>query len=282
MKEEVLITGSTGFIGNALINKFKKNNKKYSIFDRNKLSFSDTKNVQKIVKRKKFIVHLAGKTKGSNLEVFDANTNPTLNLLESISTIKGSKPVFVFASSFAVYKEGRRTLSESSEVCPRNMYGLSKLFSEEMIKYYSKNYNIPCVILRLSNVYGSGIDPFTHSVIATFIYQAKNNLPITINSDGTQTRDFVFVDDVVSAIEKVLNKKWKEGKTEIINICSSDKISLKDVVKIIQRITKNKLKVEYNRNFKEKGYWIGNNQKSKKILDWRPKTAFTKALQKMI
>ncbi len=269
MRKRILVTGGTGFIGSHLVKALTKEGYTCTVLDRKKYPFSDIRKLTKVIRGNNFIIHLAGQAKGESSEIVSTNVGSTLSLLEAISKIPGKKPVFVFASSFAVYGTGNKILNEKSSLSPRNIYGFSKLWSEEILEHYSKEQNIPSVVLRLSNVYGKGAVPFGHSVVATFIRQIKNNTSLTINGDGRQTRDFVYVDDVVNAFLCAL-KKRREGSMEIINICSSQKKSLKELIKIIQQESGENAVLTYNRSIKEKGYWIGSNKKAKKVLGWKP------------
>ena len=270
---KVLVTGSNGFIGSHVINRLRDKGISYSAFD---------KGQSVVLKGHQYIIHLAGKAKGDGADIIEANTLLTISLLEQIITTKRPNPVFVFISSFAVYKANKAKLSENSSLLPRNMYGFSKLWGEEAVEYFAKKYNIPCVILRLSNVYGIGVPPFAQSVISTFIYQAKSSMPLTINGDGNQSRDFIYIEDVVDAIEKVINARWKAGQVEIFNICSGEKTSMNTLVGTIQKSLKTKVKIKYNEKVKETGQWIGSYEKAKALLHWQPKTTLQMGVNNLI
>lgn len=276
--KKILITGASGFIGTHLVKKLKDNSYQLHCLNREKYPFDKIIKLKSVLRNKDYVIHLAGKMKGDNLEVILANLHSTLGLLEAISTLK-SKPVFVFMSSFSVYGVGNKILSETSPLFPRNMYGLSKLWSEQIIAHFAKSHKICCVILRPSSVYGPNVPAFAQSVIGTFIYQSKNSQKITIAGSGKQSRDFVYVGDLVEAIVKVVQHRWKKGCVETFNICSGEKISINKLVNILGIELRQDLQCVYDLTYKERGVWIGNNSKAKKILGWQPKIMFKEGIK---
>lgn len=277
MQSKVVVTGSHGFIGRNLISALTKDkNSDVVAFEREKIGKKDY--VYKILEGAGSLVHLAGLTKGTEEEFYEANVGFTEKLLEYFKLLT-NKPKLIFASSFAVYGTQSNNLKETSLLKPRSPYGESKLKVEKIIRKYAQRYNFSAVILRFANIYGPGMPPYTHSVISTFLDQARKDISLTINGNGNQERDFVYVDDLIKAIRKTIFWKGKIGETEIINISSGGGISLNRLVGKVATVTGKKVRVFYrNKKVKEEGCWIGDNTKAKKLLGWLSETSLKKGL----
>lgn len=132
------------------------------------------------------------------LETNRTNVDATLQLLEHARET-GAR--VVFASSAAIYGHPDSVpIAEGHPTEPTSPYGVSKLAADHYVRSYADLYDIPTVALRYFNVYGPGQPGGDYSgVISTFVEQARNDDPITVEGDGKQTRDFVHVSDVVRA-----------------------------------------------------------------------------------
>src|SRR5260221_350567 len=279
MANKIFVTGSNGFIGKELITKLSISNFFYTVLDRKNTSFRDIKKLSEFIEGNDFVIHLAGKVQGDEKALIEANVDFTHFLLEAISNLD-KKPVLIYASSFAVYGIQDDLLSEESLVKPMSAYGRTKLEAEKVIEKYSKEFKIPSLILRVSNIYGPGMPPYTHSVVANFMDQAVKGLPLTINSTGEQSRDFVYLTDAVDALMRSISLGFQFHGFKIINICSGISISMNELAKEIGNITKNKLKINYPTPDQiDKGNWIGINRKAKRILGWQPKIILKKGIK---
>lgn len=280
----VAVTGGTGFIGSHLINKLQSlQETEITFFNKRKHSLGNKDFLKDLVADKDVIFHLAGASRVTNEEEYlKVNTLGTFNLLKAIREFGREQTKIVFASSYAVYgiHNSRYLLKENFAVKPRNIYGFSKLFAEDLIKFYCQNFNIKGTILRLSNVYGQGQRPFYNSVTATFAELAKKGEKITINGNGEQKRDFIHVSDVANAFVKTI--EFTPKTFEVLNVCSGTATSLKNLVKAIEEIIGKSIPVEYNLGEKEKGFWIGDNEKAQKLLDWLPTKDLKQGLREML
>lgn len=277
MSKEILITGASGFVGSHLEKRLQSNDN-YSVttLDRKTTPLTKDVDLQKTLDKVEYVIHLAGLTRGSDSEMCEANLLSTVVLLEALNQLKHS-PKIIFASSFGVYASSDHPIDEDSPLAPRGVYGLTKKWAEEAIKHAHDTKELHAVILRFSNVYGDGMPPNKHSVVANFIDKIKKEEPLTVTGDGTQMRDFVFVDDVVDAILNSIEKEDLQD-FQIFNICSGRGISLTDLANLIGET----VGVEPTINFVEAtnpdGNWIGNNNRAKKELDWIPKTKLEEGL----
>lgn len=129
----------------------------------------------------------------------DVNIGGTINLLEGCR-VTGSK--LVFASTSAVYGDLEKTqISEQDPARPISCYGLSKWAAESYIQVYNKLYGVPYTVLRFSNVFGPGQTAKGEGgVVAVFLERLQTGRPVSIHGDGGQTRDFIYVGDIVSAL----------------------------------------------------------------------------------
>lgn len=136
------------------------------------------------------------------------NTLGTLNIFKVIEQFYDSNIAVIFPSSAAVYGlPSQLPLTEQSTLAPISNYGLGKLYGEQMAKLYAEQYNIRAMCLRLFNIYGTRQQPDSpySGVISKFIYQVRHDQSIKIYGDGSQTRDFVLVNDLVSILSKSMD-----------------------------------------------------------------------------
>ena len=222
MKQTILITGSTGQVGSRLFEYFSKNYevigldiKKSGISDvDNKTTLGDIRDfniIKKLVKKADIIIHTASQlniNKSIEDPILDADINitGTLNLLEAARQKKDIKR-FIYFSSSAVYGNNQYLpIDEKHPLKAVSPYGVSKLAGEKYCLLYNNLFQLPTTIIRPFNIYSSKENPknpYT-SIISKFTYQIQKNKPITIYGNGTQMRDFVHVNDVVSFVEILL------------------------------------------------------------------------------
>lgn len=168
----------------------------------------------------------------------DINLTGTMNVLEAARENKCRR--VVYASSAAIY--GNNPVLPKTEVMlpePLSPYGSVKIGGEHYLQAYAQQYGIDCVALRYFNVYGPRQDPRSmySGVISKFIDCAKRGLIPTIFGDGLQTRDFIFVEDVVQANIKAMSVAVKFPFLNC-NVATGIETSLLDVVRALQEINK--------------------------------------------
>ncbi|MFH0818648.1 MAG: NAD-dependent epimerase/dehydratase family protein [Patescibacteria group bacterium] len=220
-KKTVLVTGGAGFIGSHIVDKLIVN--KYQVIVVDDLSCGCEKNVNKkavlhklkvqdeklenIFKKNKFdhVFHLAAQKNvrvSVDNPIQDAKDNiiGSLNLLENCRKYKIRKIIFS-STGGAIYGDTNiLPTTESHLNAPISPYGVAKLSVEKYLHYYNKVHKIRYVCLRYANVYGPRQDPKGEAgVVAVFISQLLKKYTPVINGNGKQTRDYVFVDDVVQA-----------------------------------------------------------------------------------
>jgi UDP-glucose 4-epimerase len=168
-------------------------------------------------------------------ETNDANLNATVFLLAE--SLRAGVKRFVFASSCSVFGDLPKPATEADPIDPPSPYALQKYASERYARFYSRFHGLPTVALRYFNVFGprQGASSPYSGVIARFCAAALSGARPVIFGDGTQTRDFVYVTDVVRA--NLLAAEKPEAKGEVINIGSGRSTSLLDLVAGLNRET---------------------------------------------
>ncbi len=244
---KILVTGGAGFIASQIADAFINEGHEVHILDNLSTGFEKNINpgarfiksdisspaILEIFSKEKFDVvnHHAAQIdvrKSVNDPIFDATTNilGTINLLQA--SIKTGVKKFMFASTGgAVYGEQKYfPADENHPTNPVSPYGITKLTIEKYLFFYLNEYRLNHTILRYANVYGPRQNPFGEAgVVAIFINKLlKNENPI-INGEGKQTRDYVFVEDVVKANVITLNSK----SSDIYNVGTGIETSVNEL-----------------------------------------------------
>jgi nucleoside-diphosphate-sugar epimerase len=259
---KVLVTGGAGFIGSHLVDKLLSeglevwvlddfsagrmeniaHHKDAADFHLVKGDIRDSAIVNAVVKNVDAVFHEAALVDVAlsvkdPLLFDDVNVDGTLNLLKA--SLDSNVKRFIFASSAAVYGDSKPAKKKENMLLrPISPYGISKMASENYIQVFNELYGLETVCLRYFNVYGSR-QAFASSysgVITSFINRLLKNQPPIVNGDGKQTRDFVHVDDVVSA--NLLALACETAAGEVFNIASGITTSIYELEKMLQQITK--------------------------------------------
>jgi len=168
----------------------------------------------------------------------DVNVKGTVNVLEAC---RKADCRVVFASSASVYGDNPKTPYRETDLpAPVSPYAVSKLAGEGLLAFYAKEYGLKCVSLRLFNVYGPGqkISSGYAAVVPAFINAARASDDLRVNGDGSQTRDFIYVDDVVQAF--LLSAEKGSGA---YNIGSGKPTSVKHLAGKIIELTQTKSRI---------------------------------------
>jgi UDP-glucose 4-epimerase len=167
------------------------------------------------------------------------NIDATQKLLEAARELK--LPRLVYSSSSSVYGNTRQMpMSESAKPSPVSPYGVTKLSAEQLCDLYYYNYGLSCVSLRYFTVYGPRQRP--DMAFHKFIRAGFEDRPIEIYGDGTQTRDFTFVDDAVEANVGAMRYEKPHG---VFNVGGGATVSLRNVIGVIESALGRKLQATY-------------------------------------
>lgn len=322
MVKRILITGGMGFIGKNLIKNLTNKNNNYQIIIIDNLSNSKISDIEnfsnfhimnypkRLIKKKKGIyfykgdienkkllsivlknvdtlVHLAANT-GVEISILNPIKDLKKNILATVQLLELSRKYkikkFIFSSSNAVIGNYGKKIDENSPTKPVNQYGVSKLSAESYINAYNKLYNIKTVILRFSNVYGPGSSN-KNNIIPLFIKKLLKNDICFVHGDGLQTRDFVYIDDLCSAIIKCIKNNKISGKT--FQIGSGKQTTILNLSKIIaKRISKIKNFPAIIKHAKSRKGDVrvnySNINRAKEILSWQPTISLHTGINKTI
>jgi UDP-glucose 4-epimerase len=229
------------------------------------------------------IVHFAANT-GVGPSVKDPRSDCMANVLGTLNYLEAARinhvPRFIFASSGAPAGEVEPPIHEELPLHPVSPYGASKLAGEGYCSAYHKTFGIDTVILRFGNVYGPG-SLHKSSVVAKFIRQALEGEVLEIYGDGTQTRDFIYIDDLIDAVmlsaatlgiggeafQIATNKETTVGdmSEELVDILRGQGVSNITLVNGEKRLG------DVARNFAD-------TTKARSRLRWKPKITLTEGL----
>jgi len=310
----ILITGCSGFIGYHLCNFLLKKNKKiigidnlnsyydrklkiqrlinlkyyqnFKFFNKDVTKFVD---IYKLTRKYKFkiIIHLAAQP-GVRYSLNKPNQTlyNNLNSFNNVIEIARSKKVkkFIYASSSSVYGEVKKFpfTEDDYSIRPISVYGASKLSNEIVADVYSKNFNLNCFGLRFFTVYG----PYGRPDMAYYNFALKNlrNKKIDLYNNAKMLRDFTYIDDVIAAIIKIIDKKNLPKGHQVLNVGKGKPDKLIDLVNALQGNLKNKFNIRY-KNFIPKGdikKTYSNNHKIKKLLKWSPEISLGDGVEKFV
>lgn len=204
------------------------------------------------------------------------NAYGTLNLLELIKDFGVRK--FVLASTSSIYAGQQMPFKEDLPVnTPISPYAASKKAAEVLTYTYHHLYGIDVTVLRYFTVYGPAGRP--DMSVFRFIHSILRDEPIEVFGDGTQKRDFTYVDDIAEGTVKAL----KETGYEIINLGNNNPHELREVIQLVENFTGKKAKV-INREFHKadlKATWA-DISKAKRILDWEPKISLEEGIRRTV
>lgn len=298
--KQVVITGGLGFIGSSLARKLLQQGAAVTLIDslvpqyggnlynvediknRLRINISDVRDPYSLaflLKDKDYLFNLAGQT--SHMDSMsdphsDLNINASaqLSILETCRTVAPNIRV-VFASTRQLYgKPEYLPVDENHPIKPVDVNGINKLAGEMYHLLYSKVYNIPCTVLRLTNTYGPGmrIKDARQTFLGIWIRQLIEGSTIKVFGSGQQLRDFNYVDDVVDAmLEAALNDK---AIGEVFNLGNSEIIDLKSLatqmVELFGHGQFEMIPFPADRKVIDIGDYYSDYTKAKTVLDWSP------------
>ena len=258
----ICVTGGAGFIGSHLVDRLIKEGHRVQVIDNLSSGLREFVNpkaefVEVDIRDPKildifeafqpdYVFHEAAQTVvGESMinptEDCDINLMGLLNLLQA--SVKVGVKKFLMPSSAAVYGDLETLpLTEELQGIPRSCYGLTKLTTEGYLRIYEESFGLPYICYRYANVYGPRQgNGGEGGVISIFCEHVAKGETLVVYGDGTQTRDFVYVDDVVEA--NILG--LREDVTGIINVSTGTGISLNDLMDTLEEITNTTIERDY-------------------------------------
>ncbi len=298
-----LVTGCAGFIGSSLVDRLLAEGYEVTGIDR----FSDyysrdlkERNVSSAMDHPRFtlleedildmdtfpaadyVFHLAAQAGvraswGRSFEIYTRdNVLATQRLLEFCKSREVRK--FVYSSSSSVYGDAELPMREDRMVQPVSPYGVTKLAAEHLCYLYWKNHGVPTVSLRYFTVYGPRQRP--DMGINKFVRAVLNGDAITVYGDGTQTRDFTYIDDVVEA--NVL-AATSDVRGEAFNIGGGNRISVNDLIIAIEEVAGRSAKIEHAAEQKgDVKDTAADTRKAEELLGWHARVGIVQGLARYI
>ncbi|HDS08959.1 MAG TPA: NAD-dependent epimerase/dehydratase family protein [Firmicutes bacterium] len=298
---KAIVTGGAGFIGSHLAEGLIEKGVEVTVID--DLSTGKKENIPlkakfhhcsiterkiaRVIEKEKpdYIFHLAAQMnvrKSVESPQFDAKVNilGSLNILEAVKDIGLNK--FLFASSGGtVYGEQTEfPAAEKHSLNPLCPYGVAKLAVENYLYFYKQNYNMDYISLRLANIYGPRQDPYGEAgVIAIFATKLLTGEQAVINGDGKQTRDYVFVKDVVNAFLTAM----EINGSDYFNIGTGIETDVNELFRIINRLTSgNQEEVHGPAKKGEQIRSVLSHDKIKGVCAWEPKVKLNEGLEQTV
>lgn len=260
-----LITGAAGFLGSALANRLTREGNVVRGLDDlstgepgallpeihlTRGDVNDRPKLWTLLQDVDCVYHLAARVSVPESVLYPreynaVNVGGTVTLMEAMRDVGVRRVVFI--SSGAVYGEQvQQPLSETATPNPRSPYAVSKLSAEYYVRTIGMLWGIETVALRVFNAYGPGqhLPPVHAPVIPYLLRQACHNGTLVVHGDGNQTRDYIYVDDVVNAMAAAATAPGINQK--IINIGSGTEMAVRDLVNLVLEVTGGSPEVVYN------------------------------------
>lgn len=284
-----IVFGASGFIGSRLceilgnkgfhVKAFGRNPRYKNAFDKCKWiegDFADVNQIANAIGDCDTVIHLVNASTPASANInrvadLQANVVSTLNLLDACVTT-GVKKVIFISSGGTVY--GVPTIiptPESAENNPITAYGVSKLTIEKYLSLYHHLYNLDYCVLRVANPFGPyQTNKKNQGVISAFFQHAIHDEPIDVWGDGSVIRDYIFIDDVVDAIELALTN---QSTHKVFNIGAGRGVSINELISTLQLIMEKPIKINYlPGRIMDVPISILDISRAKEHLNWEPRT----------
>lgn len=305
---KVVVTGAAGFVGStlsaaliaqgysvvgidSLTDYYSRDNKQSNLDRLNSKNFTFVNNdlndmdLVPVLEDARFVFHQAGQpgvrmSWGSDFDVYTRqNIEATQKLLEA-ARVSPALEKLVYASSSSVYGNAESyPTSEDVRPQPVSPYGVTKLAAEHLCGLYASNYGVPTVSLRYFTVFGPRQRP--DMAFTRFLRASQDGSEIRIFGDGSQVRDFTFVDDVVAANIQAAQAALEPG--EVLNVAGGTNVSVNEVLDVIRELSGNALDVKYVQkvagDVKRTG---GDTARIKALVGWQPVMSLAEGLSRQL
>jgi len=298
---KALVTGGAGFLGSHLVDELLRCGHSVIVLDdlsggtlENvppgvgfvQGSITDHELVDSLASEHRFdvIFHFAAYA-AEGLSHFIKRFNYNNNLIGSVNLINAAVntgvKLFVFTSSIAVYGKAQLPMGESAQPVPDDSYGVAKLAVEQELRLSHEMWGLNYLILRPHNVYGERQnlgDPY-RNVVGIFMNQIMQQLPMTAYGDGSQTRAFTYVGDVIPTIVAAVN--IPQAHNEIFNIGADVPVSVKDLAYAVARAMAVEPQITYLPSRREVLHAYSDHSKARRLLGYAPKISLEEGLSRM-
>ena len=292
----ILICGGNGFIGKNLVSHFSTSEmfnvrstnyntvpNKLPNVDYVQADLRNSQEVKNVLKNIDIVFQYAATSTGANDIIakpyMHVTDNAIINSLLIRQSFESNVKHFIFPSCTIMYKHGTKPLKENEFNENDGIYekyygaGNTKVYLEKMCKFFASFNKIKFTVLRQSNIYGPH-DKFnlkdSHVLGATITKVMSDNKKITVWGDGSEKRDFLFIDDLIELLTKIINNQ--ENQYELINTSYGDSISISELVNTIVKISNKNVLLEYDKTKPTIPIdLLIDNQKACELFNWSPK-----------
>ena len=308
--KKLLILGGTGFIGRNLVNYYSAKNE-FEVYATNfhrdpfevpnvnfiKADLTNKNDVHNCLKGMDIVIQTAATTSGANDIVnkpyYHVTDNAVMNSLILREVFESHVEKFLFTSCTVMYQSDKNfplketEYSESDEIFPTYFgVGWTKVYLEKMCEFFSRISDTKFTVFRHSNIYGP-YDKYdlqkSHVFGATVakVMQAPENSSVTVWGKGTAKRDFLYVDDLIQAVDLAIHKQI--SNYELVNIGSGEAVSVDELVKKIISISGRNLKIQYDTTKPDIPTSLCLNcDKAEKLYGWRLQTNLDEGIKKTL
>ncbi len=298
---KILVTGGAGFIGSNMVDRFISLGHKVVIIDNLSTGFKEnvnpkarfykidinSKKIEQVFKDEKpeILCHHAAQIdvrKSVADPIFDAKVNieGTLNLLNNCVRYKTKKVIFASTGGALYGEQDYFPADEKHPERPLSPYGIAKLAIEKYLYFFRESYGLNYVSLRYANVYGPRQNPWGEAgVVAIFTQRLLSGEEAIINGDGKQTRDYVYVKDIVDANLLALNYP----ESDFFNIGTGIETDVNTIFRLLKKKIGSKQKELHGpKKPGEQKRSVLDSSKAKKILGWSPKYRFEEGIEETV
>src|SRR6266576_110498 len=303
MKKRVVITGAAGFIGSHLAETLLERD--YTVIGIDNLLTGDTANISHLANRDftfikhdvtnyiyidgpvDFILHFA--SPASPIDYLELPI-PTLKVgslgtHNALGLAKAKKARFLLASTSEIYGDPLEHPQKETywgnvnPVGPRGVYDEAKRFAEAITMAYHRYHDLDTRIVRIFNTYGPRMRPHDGRVVSNFIVQALQGEPLTVYGDGSQTRSFCYVDDLIEGIVRL----FERGGAEPTNIGNPNEFTVRQLAELVLRLTGSRSAiVEQPLPTDDPKVRQPDIRHARETLDWEPRVSLEDGLRRTI
>lgn len=261
--EHIVMFGAAGFIGTNLSLDYIKRKYSLTLVDTNtnffldevkknaiikEMSFVEDADFSSVLKEGDIVYHLVSTTVPTTAnqhiaQELSANIITTAKLLDACVAKNVKKIVFISSGGTVYGKETGCPLPEETPTYPINSYGLQKITIEKLLYLYNYMYGLDYRVIRLANPYGPYQRPNgILGAITTFTYKAIKKQPIVVYGDGSVVRDFIYIDDAIAAINKIV---FEKSNYKTYNLGSGKGTSISEILNVICKIYGSHITIKY-------------------------------------
>ena len=277
-----LVTGDTGFIGSNMRDfLIKKNVEVIGFSRRNGFDIFRMDQLRRAVKKCDIVYHFAAEAKPGESVLYPVRT-VEVNLKGSLNVLEACREIgvpLVYPSSCEIYGDSKAPIKEDFPINPPNPYAASKAAIDRLCYTYYRCYGLDVKILRLFNPYGPRQQ--LNKIMPTFYFEAVKNKPITVYGDGSDTRDYVYIDDIVKGLW--MARRLPAG--EVVNLATGRATTNLEVARLIKEIVDSRSEiifVDYPKAFGGIKNQVGSYEKAERLIGWKPETSLEEGLKKTI